>query len=160
MLQELSPSSVTFGVEPFGPAYREATELLKLHWHEIARDKELLWLNPDEEKYARLDQAGMLCLVTGRAGERLVGYFLWILTPHPHYKHVLVAQEDLHFLLPEYRQGLTGYRLLMRARTEAKARGAQVLAYREKIGHVHPALMERLGAKPTDIVYTEVVTEK
>jgi hypothetical protein len=47
-----------------------------------------------------------LLLVTARCDGHLVGYFLWFLIMHPHYRNVSVAEEDLHFLLPEYRRGL------------------------------------------------------
>jgi len=53
--------------------------------------------------------------VTARDGDKLVGYFLWFLVSHPHYKHVVVAEEDLHFLPLEYRRGLTGYNLMKAA---------------------------------------------
>lgn len=143
---------VRFAVEPFDRAYAEAGPLMALHWDEIAKNKQLLTLNPDEEKYAAIAQN--LLLVTARCGDRLVGYFLWILVTHPHYKHILIAEEDLHFLLPEFRRGLTGYKFIKAACQFAFEKGAHMLACREKIGHEHPAIMKRIGFVPTDITYT------
>lgn len=150
----LSEQTVTFAVEAFEGAYSEAGPLMELHWREIARNKALLVLNPDEGLYRKMQPN--LLLVTARCAGRLVGYFLWVLMTHLHYKHVLVAEEDLHFLLPEYRRGLTGYKFIKAACVAAHARGAKLLVMREKIGHEHPALMERLGFKATDTVYTKV----
>jgi GNAT superfamily N-acetyltransferase len=120
--------------------------------------------NPDLEKYQFLEQNGNLLLVTARADGVLVGYFLWIVMTHPHYQNVLVAEEDLHFLSPEYRSHGScgegrgyGYRMLEAARDAAIARGAQLLTVREKIGHEHPSLMAGLGFTPADIVYTFAV---
>jgi GNAT superfamily N-acetyltransferase len=145
-------AQVVFAVEKLADVYNEARPLLPLHWQEIARNKGLLTLNPDLDAYT--NGAEKLLLITARFDRRLIGYFLWVTAPHPHYKHVLTAQEDLHFLLPEYRRGLTGYNLLKAARDAAVAKGAKLLAVREKVGHEHPALWKRLGFAPTDIVYT------
>jgi hypothetical protein len=146
------PAAIEFAVEPFMETFDEARPLLELHWDEIAKNKQLMTLNPDVKKYEKI--AECLLLVTARVGGRLIGYFLWILVTHPHYKHVSVAEEDLHYLLPEYRRGLTEYLFMKAACNAALERGAQLLTVREKIGHEHPAIMKRLGFSPTDIVYT------
>jgi GNAT superfamily N-acetyltransferase len=153
-----------FAVECVADVWPEAEPLTRLHWEEIAKNKALLTLNPDVEKYELLDKNDALLLVTARDDGALVGYFLWIVLPHPHYKHVLVAEEDLHFLSPEYRSGGVrgagcgyGYKLLEAARDAAIARGARLLTMREKVGHEHPAIMDGLGFVPADVVYTHAV---
>lgn len=144
--------AVCFAVEPFKAAYAEARPLMVRHWNEIAKNKHLMRLNPDLKRYEMIGDK--LLLVTARANGALVGYFLWIIVTHSHYQHVLVAEEDLHYLLPEFRRGMTGYLLLKAACRAAIERGAELLTMREKIGHEHPALLKRLKFKPTDIVYT------
>lgn len=148
----IAAGQVLCSVERFQDAYDEARPLLGLHWNEIAKNKELLKLNPDDEMCGRISDN--IVLVTARAGGRLVGYFMWLMVNHPHYKHVRVAEEDLHFLLPEFRRGLTGYNLIKAACKAAFDSGADLLIAREKIGHEHTKLMGRLGFAPTDIVYT------
>jgi hypothetical protein len=155
---------VAFAVESFTHVWKEAQPLTRPHWEEIAKNKGLLRLNPDLEKYALLDRSGNLLLVTARFDGRLVGYFLWIVMGHPHYRHVLVAEEDLHFLSPEYRSGGAhgegrqyGFKLLEAARDAAIAAGAQLLTMREKVGHEHSSIMSGLGFSPADIVYTHAV---
>ena len=147
--------SLNFAVESFWPAYREAKPLLELHYNEIAKNKQLMIMNPDEAVYKQLD--GKLLLVCARDNKKLVGYFLWIMTTALHYKHVKTAEEDLHYLLPDYRLGMNGYLFIKEACKLAKEHGAQLLIMREKIGHSHPAIMQRLGFAPTDLVYTKVV---
>ena len=144
--------SVQFAIEPFKKAYADAAPLMILHWNEIARNKGLMTLNPDVERYEAIEQK--LLLITARSEGKLVGYFLWIMVNHMHYKHVSVAEEDLHFLLPEFRRGMTGYKFVKAACAAAIDKGAQLLIMREKIGHEHPALMKRLGFNATDISYT------
>jgi hypothetical protein len=151
------PTAVHFAVESFSHAYAEAGPLMEAHWQEIAKNKDLLKLNPDVACYQAIEQNNKMLLVTARCETRLVGYFLWLLVTHAHYKHVLVAEEDLHFMLPEFRRGLTGYSFIKAACKAATDAGAKLLIMREKIGHEHQALMKRLKFKPTDIVYTYAV---
>ena len=148
----IAAAKIVFAVENFAEVYAEAGPLLEKHWNEIAKNKSLLQLNPDKDAYTRASDK--LLLLTARADRTLIGYFLWVLIWHPHYKNVLVAEEDLHFLLPEYRRGLTGYKLIKEACLAAISRGAELLVTREKIGHEHASIMKRLGFAPTDIVYT------
>lgn len=145
-------SKLVFAVERMEDVYDEGQPLTVLHWQEIAKNKHLLQLNPDIDLYSKIDKT--LLLITARHEGVLVGYFLWMLVQHVHYKHVLVAEEDLHYLLPEHRRGLNGYFLVKAARDAALERGAQMIIVREKIGHEHTAMMRRLGFKPTDIVST------
>lgn len=152
MDQSLAKAEVVFGIEPLMVAYAEAGDLMQLHYEEIARNKQLLKLNPDMEKYQRIKDN--VLLVTARSDGRLIGYFLWLMFNHAHYKDVLVAEEDLHYLLPEYRRGLTGYKFIKIACQIAFDHGADIISVREKIGHEHPAMMKRLGLVPTDITYT------
>jgi GNAT superfamily N-acetyltransferase len=147
---------LAFAIEPFREVYDEATALLVEHWNEIAKNKHLMRLNPDEDVYGELADQKKLLLITARDGGKLVGYFVWFLVNHTHYKHVLVAEEDLHFLLPDYRRGLAGYQFLKAACEAARERGAELLVMREKIGHEHAAILQRLGFIATDVIYTRV----
>ena len=154
MDQLLISDKVYFAKEPFGATYNEAAPLLKLHFEEIAKNKDILVAaNPCVDMYKRAEDEGKLLLITARSHSRLVGYFLWVMIKHPHYEHLIVGEEDLHYLLPEYRKGMTGYLFMKFACQAAFDFGASMLTSREKIGHEHPALMDRLGFKATDIVY-------
>lgn len=158
LLKEKAPATAfgyRFQTEDSENVYAEAQPLLDLHWEEIAKNKQLLTLNPDRDYYRR--QHNSFLLVTCRHRRELVGYFLWNMGKHPHYKHVMTAQEDIHFLRQDHRKGLTGYLLMKNARDEAMHAGAHLLIMREKIGHEHPPLMARLGFTPADIVYTMAV---
>jgi hypothetical protein len=148
----IAAGKICFAVEQFKAAYEEAAPLLNAHWDEIAKNKALLRLNPDVTLYERMGQN--LLLITARLDGQLIGYFLWFLIRHPHYSHVSVAEEDLHFLLREHRRGLAGYKFVKAACAAAFDHGAELLVLREKVGHEHAAIMKRLGFVPTDIVYT------
>lgn len=151
------PNGLVFAIEPAHTVYREAQGLFPLHWDEIAKNKELMTLNVNEGFYERGINAGRVVVVTARSLGKLVGYVVRFVFKHPHYEHVLCAEDDIHFLLPEYRRGLAGYNLIKNADALISTLGVKLLTIREKIGHEHPAMMKRLGYTPTDIVYTKTV---
>lgn len=144
-----------FAVESFASAYSDpdAKALLQKHWQEIAKAKDLFRLAPDETFYAEADKQGKLLIITARDGTALVGYFVWIVFKHPHYKDVIMAQEDIHFLLKDYRKGLNGYLLIKNAILLGKQHGIQAFTVREKVSHPHPDLWRRLGFQPADTTY-------
>ena len=150
-----SQMGLRFATENYVEVYDEASPLMDLHWQEIAKNKQLLKLNPDREFYDNVKDN--VLLVTARMDGKLIGYFVWFVFKHHHYADVLTAEEDIHFLLPDYRKGMTGYLLMKNARDAAIAAGAKFLVMREKIGKEHPAILKRLGFKPTDIVLTHAV---
>lgn len=139
--------------EPWDKFFNSGQGLFALHREEVTQDKDLMVLAPDVDYYTRAEKAGRLLIVTARHAGVLVGYVLWHLHPHPHYKNVLTAQDDVHYLHPAYRRGMTGYLLLKKAIAILPTFGVQYWYVREKIGHEHPAMMRRLGLKPLDVTY-------
>jgi GNAT superfamily N-acetyltransferase len=149
--------TLDFAIEPFRQVYDEMKALLVPHYEEVAKDKHLFRLAVDESFYDAIQARGNLVIVTARHEGRLAGYFVWFTAQHPHYKNVRVAEEDVHFMLPEYRRGMAGYMLIKRAVELVGTVGVKHWKAREKIGHEHPALWKRLGFKPTDVVYAKSV---
>lgn len=146
---------VIFAVETFDAAYGEASELTRLHWQEVAPYKELNALDPDLETYRNLEKLNRLCMITARHKGELVGYILMLLYPHPHYRQVLNAMDDLHFIRADFRNGFTFLRMLAFMEAEMKARGARIVALRTKQAKDHGALFERIGYQVQDVVYTK-----
>jgi hypothetical protein len=144
---------LAFAVEDLMTVLPEAKILTERHWDEIAKNKDLFYINPNLELYKKINSL----LITARHYGELVGYFLWVFVPHSHYQHVIIADEDLHYLAPEHRKGMNGYFFIKYACKAAKEGGAGFLMMREKVGHEHLALMKRLGFTPTDLIYTKVV---
>lgn len=121
-------------VSPF--VLRIATEpLLDEHWQEVAKNKELMKLNPDWDKYRELDEAGKLtnCIAVDGGGS-CVGYTVNFIVPHVHYKDLMVAYNDVIYLSPEYRASRVALRLMQETSRTAKAAGAQLLLWHAKPG--------------------------
>lgn len=148
-------SKLVFAIEPMASFLKEGAPLFAKHREEVAKDKDVMILGVDEGYYNAGANAKVIVVVTARSRGKLVGYMLWLLYTHPHYKTVKCAQDDVHYLLPEYRKGLAGYLLLKNAISLVQAIGDVKYCYvREKIGHEHPAIMKRLGFSPMDITYS------
>lgn len=154
MREAIQSAKLVFAPESWPEFWRDSQDALKVHWQEIAKDKDLMRLNVNETYYSEAYATGHLLVVTARDRGRLAGYTLWTLHEHPHYQHVICAQDDVHFLLPEYRRGMNGYLLLKNAMRIAKLRGAHYCYVREKDGHEHPAMIKRLGLTKLDITYS------
>jgi hypothetical protein len=152
-----APVAITFQVEGVKAVQTEGLALLDSHYEEIAQFKQVQRLDPDWEAYYRLEQAGKLWVMTVRADGRMVGYIVMLLTTDMHYRQLLRATEDIHFILPEYRKGLTGYRLLVRMKQAMAEKGAHTITLRTKANSDHGVLFERLGGVLHDLVYTIVL---
>jgi GNAT superfamily N-acetyltransferase len=155
-MDTVTNSTVHFNVEPLDvDLYQEIMLLLPRHWDEVAPYKDMMWLNPDLDVYLKLQALGKLIVCTARADGALVGYFVVMMSPHLHYKHILVATEDIHYLLPEYRHGWTGVRLMKFSEKMADAAGCRLITGRAKAKSEHGALYKRLGYDLMDEVYTK-----
>ena len=82
--------------------------LLEKHWELVALNQGAIKLNPDWEKYAELDAAGILRIFTARDQGKLVGYCVLVVSQSMHYKDHVFANNDVVFVLPDSRAGATG----------------------------------------------------
>lgn len=69
-------------------------------------------LEPDFTVYTLLEQADVLRVFTVREDDRLVGYSIFTVAQHTHFKSVLQAKEEVIYLTPESRKGTTGPRFI------------------------------------------------
>ncbi|MDX2059922.1 MAG: hypothetical protein SFV24_19085 [Gemmatimonadales bacterium] len=127
-----------------GLMVREAESLLRAHYEEIAWRKDKIKLNPDWNHYAALELAGRLVGFSLRKGGHLVGYSVFFLGPHPHYKDTTIALNDVIFVIPEMRGGAGGL-LITTAEAELKALGVHVVSYHIKKCLDWGPLAERFG---------------
>jgi L-amino acid N-acyltransferase YncA len=148
---------VVFQVESVKAVRHEVIPLIEQHYQEIAQFKEVQKLDPDWEAYGRLEDQGKLWVLTARSDGNLVGYIVMLLTRDMHYRNLLKATEDIHFLLPQYRKGMTGYRMLAMMKRAMKEKGAHMINVRTKANSDHGLLFERLGGVLHDLVYTIVL---
>lgn len=121
----------------------EFKDTLKLHSAELTEFS--FPLDPDWETYQHLEGMNVLHIVTIRDDKKLVGYHVSFIATHPHYKDAIVAENDLHYILPEYRKGWLGYKFLKEVIRLLKKRDVDVILHTMKVSHSYLPLAERLG---------------
>lgn len=134
----------------------ELAPLTERHYDELGQvDMELA---PDWARLLALEAAGVLVLFTVRDDARaLVGYAIFFVQPHIHYRHSVCAINDVIWLAPECRGG-TGMRFLRYLDMGLAALGAQKIFYHAK--PAHPALgraLRHLGYTVVEHIYARGV---
>lgn len=146
---------ISFQVENWLNVKDEASELWPLHWEEVGQNKVKMKLDPDIEKLDYLNSLGRLHIVIARDNGKLVGYHASVIDTLIHYKTILAAKGDLHWLHPDYRKGMIGIKLLKEVERTLKMRGVQVMADFTKLYADKGAVFEHLGYTPIERVYTK-----
>ena len=149
--------TTTFQVERWSDLQAEMLPLLSKHWEEIAINRDKIPLDIDMDRYAALEEAGALHIVTAREDGELIGYHVAIVSPHLHYKSTLHGITDVYFIRPEHRKGFTGIRLFKRVEEEMRKLGVRKLFTGTKLHLDMGKVFERLGYSPTERLYTKYI---
>lgn len=126
------------------------------HYEELCVTKEFP-LEPDYDAYRRLATAGMLRTITCRCDGELIGYIVFTVSPHLHYKSCKTAFEDIYYVKKEFRKGRIGIRLFKYAEDVLKQFGVKRIVMHTKIHLDNSKLFEYLGYKHTDKLYTKML---
>lgn len=142
---------VTYTVEKMADILDEFKVLCVHHWQEIAGYKEQIALDPDWGKYLKMEELGMLAVMTARSSGVLVGYSVFIITPHLHYQQCLMAMNDLIYILPEHR-GYAGAKLILESHRFMVALGAERIMWHIKPGNDWSSVLAKMGYKQEEIM--------
>ena len=132
-------------------------DLFQQHWSEIALNKELMVLSPDQTRYEALEASGNLIVLGAYENDVLVGYSVSFFTTHFHYSNLTVAQNDLLFLVPHLRGTRMGLDLIYETEREAVAKGAKMMLWHAKPNTTLQLLLPRLGYGIQDIIYSKPI---
>jgi GNAT superfamily N-acetyltransferase len=148
--------TVTYQTEDPAEFIEALKGVLPEHYDELCVTKDFP-LMPDYEAYGRLHVAGMLRCITVREDNELIGYALFIVHPHLHYKSCITAFEDIYFLKKEHRKGRVGIRLFQFVEDVLKKEGVHRIIMHTKIHMDNTRLFEYLGYKLTDKLFTKIL---
>lgn len=149
--------SVVFAAEDPSTFIEELKGIAPVHYDELCVTKEFP-MEPDYEAYGRLYMAGMVRCITARKEGALVGYLIFIVQPHLHYKSCKTAFEDMYYVVKEHRVGRTGLRLFQFAENVLRAEGVNRIILHTKVHLDHSRLFEHLGYKNSDKLYTKILS--
>ena len=145
---------ITFQEEEWPNIVEEMKPLLRVHWQEIGVfDKKQIPLKPNWEWYQIIYNKKSLHIITARDSQKLIGYYVSIITSHIHYMDTLIAENDVVYLQKEYRKGLAGYKLIKFAVEQLKSK-VQIVILSMKAKQSFMPLAQRLGFKLTDYKLT------
>lgn len=138
--------------------------LMQAHYDESASFKSARSLAPNWPIYVKLQAANELIFVTVRKRSKsgwldMLGYMAVVLRADMHACETIVAVDDVHFLLPEYRNLGLGKRMIAFAECAAAERGAKLFSMRCKAAANHGYIFEDLGYTLTDFVYVKELTD-
>jgi GNAT superfamily N-acetyltransferase len=148
--------TVTYQTEDPAEFIEALKGVLPEHYDELCVTKDFP-LMPDYEAYGRLHVAGMLRCITVRDDNELIGYAIFIVHPHLHYRSCITAFEDIYFLKKEHRKGRVGIRLFQFAEDVLKKEGVHRIIMHTKIHMDNTHLFEYLGYKLTDKLFTKIL---
>jgi GNAT superfamily N-acetyltransferase len=140
----------------FQAAYAAAEPMLAAHHEEIGRFKQFA-LEPDLERYARLDDEGRLITLLATVDEKTVGYSCSIVQSNLHRKSLIFCQNDVLYVTPEHRKGRIGLLLIRETIHRAATLGAKLVLWHAKPDTALDELLPRMGYEIMDIIHAKAI---
>lgn len=134
----------------------DITPLLDMHYAELTLNKDVVRLNPDWPQYVALEEQGRVHVFTIRESGALIGYAAFFLAPHIHYKDLLVATNDLIFLLPECRRGGVGRKFIAFCEERMRELGANKVTFHIKKHLDWSPMLYRDGYEQEEVIMGKV----
>jgi len=137
-----------YATEKLKDIIEELKPLFVKHWQEIAHYKDIE-LNPDYDKYQMMEEKGLLKIFTLRDNSDLIGYAVFVITFHPHYKQSLQAIEDIIFIDPA-RRGV-GKAFIKWCDEQLKVLDVQEVVHHIKFAHDWSLVLVEMGYEKTEM---------
>lgn len=148
--------SLVIESEAWGNFFPDFRRLCVRHWEEIALNKDIIPLDPDWHRYEAMANDGILECISARKNGELIGYQIFIVVPHLHYKSSITAHSDVLYLVPEARKGMLGVRLMKKGCEVLQKRGVQKVVQNVKLHSDWGRILERMGFDPIERIYSKV----
>jgi hypothetical protein len=142
--------------ESFWDALEGVKSLINAHWEEVALHRGEIQLNPDFSRYQVADSQGRLVIITAREDGVMVGYSVFILGHHIHYRECLVASNDVIYVKPEKR-GIVGARLIKRSEEILEKLKVKKIAWHVKPKNDWSGVLSRMGYTQEEIIMAKLL---
>lgn len=126
--------------------------LFTANWAETGFD---FPLKLDTERYKQFEALGILVPVGAWDGDKLIGYSLASVLPHPFNPDMVFGNSDVLFVLKEYRNTSAGARLMAETKRIAKARGAKRFFWHARGDTGFAAMLRNRGLHLADEIFME-----
>ena len=150
---------VTYQEEQLKNFIVEFSQLLKPHMAEINVTERLGFeFKPDYFRYVKLQEAGVILVVTCRDDGKLIGYCVFSVTQHIRYQSCKIATEDLYYIVPEYRGKGLGKQLFIETENILKDKGVNQVVFSTKTYSDNSHIFEKLGYKLFEKHFTKRIS--
>ena len=147
---------ITYQVATYSACIEEMKEHYNDHYKELSVTKTIP-LEPDYETYFTLEKLGLSKVITCRKDGILIGYIIFVITPHLHYKSCVTAVEDIYYVTKQERKGRIGIRLFQFAEQYLKSMGVHRVMYSTKVHLDNSKLFEYLGYTYIEKLYSKMI---
>ena len=147
---------ITYQVEAYSDCIEEMKGHYEEHYDELSVTKTVA-LEPDYEAYYALERNGFSKVITCRKDGVLIGYIIFVITPHLHYKSCVTAMEDIYYVAKQERKGRVGIKLFQYAEQYLKSIGVNRVIYSTKIHLDNSRLFEYLGYSFIEKIYSKML---
>jgi hypothetical protein len=151
---------IEFRIEQFTDEFIEELKPLTVqHYDEIALHKQHIPLDPDWNLYKKMTSNNSLFVAGARDNGQLVGYSIFFISRMAHYQSTLCANNDVLYLLPKYRQGIAGIKLIKFCETELKKMNIVKLLWHIKFAKDFRKILYRMGYCDEDAIVGKILKE-
>ena len=151
-LLELHPAVIAY--ESLASCLEEAKPILEEHWKEITVYRDIP-LDPEYDLYETLEKTGSLAIYTIRVQGELVGYSVYFVRRHLHYRNHVWANNDILLVRKPYRNFGIGKQLLDFVENDLRSRGVNVIHHGTKTAHPELALLlQSRGHQRVEVGYS------
>lgn len=148
---------IALATETIADVVGEIEDLIAMHYDEIAADKHVIKLDPDWGRYQALERDSALRIFTARDEGKLVGYSVFFLIFHHHYKSNLFAQNDMLYLMPDQRKGLAGIRLLRYSEAQLTKDRVDKIMWNVNVKNDWRVILTRMGYVERDVIMAKAI---
>ena len=97
--------------------------------------------------------------ITARDEGKLVGYSIFFITNHLHYKSTVYANNDLLYLHPDYRKGSLGIKFIKASEIYLKNRGVAKILWHIKFNKDFRILLHRMGYVDEEVIVGKIIKD-
>lgn len=143
--------------ESFKDCVEELKPLFEEHYKEVALYQDKVSLNPDYDKYFLLEDSGNLHTVIVREEDKIVGYYISIVTGHIHYMDTLYACNDIVYIDHKYRHSGVAKEMVEFAEKKLKDLGVSVMTVHMKTYLPFESLASSVGFDKVEYLYSKYI---
>lgn len=148
---------ISYQEDKLSDILEEMKPMLKKHWEELANNKDIRDLDPDYPMYLAMNDMDILKIYTVKEDGKLIGYSIWIIANHLHYKTWKYAVSDVYYLGPEYRKTGISFDFFFHIEDWLKSLGVKSCTVQDKVNHSHGTFFNRVGFNLVENVYEKVI---